>query len=250
MLRMQALKGLFTNNSFDHRPFQFLARRVISEILPDEHDDMIFIATEQDLIYLIDAINQSIKNRDNILDRKNPSTPFVKDPKYITMLLPIIQRINELYRESQTIVDKNHELYNNWERECSKIRSQDPNQFAQKGENDGKEAICPPEPAMQSIEYFSNDVSFWMKKYVVDDGKIQYTIPDNMKGGKTKEHVPNAKKQTKWVSTGKKTVVAIKQGKKKVNVERVIYSNAKGDLRIRKITIMDDKTRQVKYIKF
>jgi hypothetical protein len=105
---------------------------------------------------------------------------------------------------------------------------------------------CPPPPQKKKV---NQPPLLKAKEYARDYMKVKlnYDMPS---GGAKKRAKPTAKKQTKWVSTGKKTVVAIKQGKKKVNVERVIYSNAKGDLRIRKITIMDDKTRQVKYIKF
>ena len=105
---------------------------------------------------------------------------------------------------------------------------------------------CPPRPQKKEV---NQPKLLTAKEYARDYMKVilKYDMPS---GGAKKRAKPNAKKQTKWMSTGKKTVVAIKQGKKKVNVERVIYSNAKGDLRIRKITIMDDKTRQVKYIKF
>ena len=99
----------------------------------------------------------------------------------------------------------------------------------------------PDRPKLESVEWYK----FLTPEEYAENFMKKYKNGDASGGAK-----PNAKKQTKWMSTGKKTVVAIKQGKKKVNVERVIYSNAKGDLRIRKITIMDDKTRQVKYIKF
>jgi hypothetical protein len=93
---------------------------------------------------------------------------------------------------------------------------------------------------------------FYFAKVVTDYGKgvnqnhmqkIRGPIPDyipvNFDAIPTSHTINSAKKPCRY-----------KTRQKKVNVERVIYSNAKGDLRIRKITIMDDKTRQVKYIKF
>ena len=231
--------------TFDHKKFQALAHAIIYYILPDVNDNMFFIPNEKELKACIKKINN-----DRIYRTQENPILLIDEPPYINVLLPIIQEINKIYAPTQNIVSANNKLYQEWNYDCNSIDEHNkPNEFAQRGESTGEKEDYPPEPTYVQIEKFP-EFGYFMKQYVVDGGVIKYAIPDNMKGGKTKEHVPNAKKQTKWMSTGKKTVVAIKQGKKKVNVERVIYSNAKGDLRIRKITIMDDKTRQVKYIKF